>query len=645
MRFTIAFLCLFLLRSPPPAAAEPVETIRDHGEAGNRVDIAILGDGYTASELSQYRADVEAFVTGLFLASPFNEYSRYFNVHRIDVVSSESGADHPEHKPPVFRNTAFDARYNCFDIPRLICVDDNKVLEVLFRSIAPERRDVIIVIVNDPEYGGSGGMLAVASRNAQVVELVLHELGHSFGLLADEYVDAQLCNENAEPPEANATKQSDRNAIKWNTGGGPPTGWVASTTPIPTPDHSGVVGLYPGGRYCSKLFRPSFDSKMRSLDRPFEQVNSEQLVRRIYNWVSPIDSSEPVAASITLPADATQVFSVTTPAPATGAIRTTWKLDAHDATPGSQFTLAAAGLSPGVHTLTLLAEDRTPLVRHDPAGMLLDTRVWQVNVELAPLEPDTLITSAPPLTSRSAGAVFTFGSPAANSRFACSLDGARFSPCKSPKRFSRLASGVHAFAVRASAAGGFADSTPATYAWTIDTSAPDTVITAQPAPLAKSANATFAFASTESNTGFNCRLNKGPFAACTSPHAFTGLSSGRYTFQVAAVDGAGNVDRKAASYKWIVDTVPPDTRIKGKTVAAAASSTATFAFSATERGSTFECSLDGGPFSACASPATYTVAAGPHTFQVRATDRAGNTDASPATHSWIVQQGRVLASR
>jgi hypothetical protein len=151
------------------------------------VDLIVIGDGYSIGELDKYSSDVESFVQGLFAQEPFNEYQRYFNVHRIDVISNQSGADHPEQNPPVFRDTALDATYNCAGIQRLICVNIAKVNAVLSRSVPPDRREVILVIVNDPEYGGSGRAIAVASINSLVVELVLHELGHSFGLLADEY--------------------------------------------------------------------------------------------------------------------------------------------------------------------------------------------------------------------------------------------------------------------------------------------------------------------------------------------------------------------------------------------------------------------------------------------------------------------------
>src|SRR5215210_4672570 len=175
-------LCLFAVLSfASAAAAEPVQTIVNNGDPANRVDIVILGDGYTAAEMSKYQSDIQQFVQSMFQQEPLKEYQRFFNVHRIDVVSAESGSDHPENGTS--RNTAFDSTYNCGGIQRLICANTSKVNTVAFNSLAPTQIDLILLIVNDPVYGGSGGQIAIASTNSAAVELVLHESGHTFGLL------------------------------------------------------------------------------------------------------------------------------------------------------------------------------------------------------------------------------------------------------------------------------------------------------------------------------------------------------------------------------------------------------------------------------------------------------------------------------
>jgi hypothetical protein len=372
---------LLLLFVPVLAFGEPVTTIRNNGSSANRVDVVILGDGYTASELSKYATDVESFVQALFTQDPFREYQQYFNVHRVDVTSSESGADHPERNPPLFRNTALDASYNCANIQRLICVNETKVNDVLSRSISLTTREVILVLVNDTEYGGSGGSISVTSIHPAVVEIILHELGHSFGLLADEYTDQPpTCNNTIEPAEPNVTRQTSRNLIKWNVGGGPPTGWIELTTPIPTTTAiTAVPGLYEGARYCVVgLYRPTFNSKMRSLGVPFEQVNSEQLVKRIYNWVSPIDSTEPSNVTVNLTVGQTQTFRVDIPQPLTHSLDITWKLNGNTVATTQQFVFTA--LTSGSHVVEVVVVDLTPLVRNDSAQVLKESRTWNVTV-------------------------------------------------------------------------------------------------------------------------------------------------------------------------------------------------------------------------------------------------------------------------
>src|SRR5260370_791574 len=135
-RRALALWSLFvLLLFTASAAAEPFETIISNGSSQNRLDIAVLGDGYTAGELQKYKNDVTAFMQGFFAQEPFKEYQHYFNVHRIDVTSSQSGADHPETGTSV--NTALDATYNCSGIQRLICVSFTKVSTVVGNTLTP----------------------------------------------------------------------------------------------------------------------------------------------------------------------------------------------------------------------------------------------------------------------------------------------------------------------------------------------------------------------------------------------------------------------------------------------------------------------------------------------------------------------------
>ena len=370
-------VCLIILAGLTQVSAEPFETIINNGSPQNRVDIAIVGDGYTAAQLPQYRTDVQQFIQGVFAQEPYREYQRYYNVHRIDVASNQSGADHPERVPPVFVDTAFDATYNCSGIQRLICVSTTKVNQVVGASLPANYFDVILIIVNDTEYGGSGGSVAVASTNSAAVELVLHEVGHSFGLLADEYAGGgPSCNPNVEPPEANATRETTRALIKWNA-------WIDLATPLPTTTTTnGIPGLYVGSKYCDTgLYRPTFNNKMRNLGVPFEQINNEQHVKRIHNFVSPIDASAPAGTTVTMSTVQTQTFTITPTVPFTHMLNINWTIDGQPAATGATFNLNGATLSVGQHTVQAIAADPTTFVRNDPAQVLRATRNWTVNVQ------------------------------------------------------------------------------------------------------------------------------------------------------------------------------------------------------------------------------------------------------------------------
>ena len=201
--------------------------------------------------------------------------------------------------------------------------------------------------------------------------------------------------------------------------------------------------------------------------------------------------------------------------------------------------------------------------------------------------------------------------------------------------------------MRATDTAGNTDQTPATRTWTIntvvvDTTPPDTSITGGPSGTVSSSAASFSVSATEAGSTFQCRLDGAAWSACSSPMSYSGLADGTHTFDVRATDLAGNTDQTPATRTWtintvVVDTTPPDTSITGGPSGTVSSSAASFSVSATEAGSTFQCRLDGAAWSACSSPMSYSgLADGTHTFDVRATDLAGNTDQTPATRTWTI---------
>jgi hypothetical protein len=169
----------------------------------------------------------------------------------------------------------------------------------------------------------------------------------------------------------------------------------------------------------------------------------------------------------------------------------------------------------------------------------------------------------------------------------------------------------------------------------VDGTPPETTIDSHPPEATNSTSASFTYGSSEPGT-FECSLDGGEFAPCTSPTEYTGLGQGNHDFAVRAVDAAGNDDATPASDSWMIDLTPPQTAIDGGPQSPTNQTSASFSFSS-EPGTTFQCSLDDADFVACMSPQTYSgLLEGTHTFRVRATDAVGNIDPSPAEHTLTV---------
>ena len=303
-------------------------------------------------------------------------------------------------------------------------------------------------------------------------------------------------------------------------------------------------------------------------------------------------------------------------------------VDAHAAQPcSSPFSQI---LADGSHTFSVRAEDGNGNVDDTPAEY-----VWTIDT----VAPDTMLTLAPPAADNSVMVEFDFTSNEDNVTFECSLDNAGFVACTSGQLFGPVGNGAHSFAVRARDRAGNVDATPATYAWTVDTSTPDTQIASGPTGSTRATTASFTFTSPDAGAGatFQCSLDGAPFAACTSPFTTPVLAQGSHTFEVRVTDAVGNVDPTPATRTWIIDLTPPDTTITGGPSGTVPIASASFTFTSNETGVTFACTLDASPTAPCTSPfAAHTLAQGAHTFTVQATDAAGNVDPTPASRTWTV---------
>ncbi|MEM8679757.1 MAG: M64 family metallopeptidase, partial [Planctomycetota bacterium] len=283
MKSTAAALLLVLTCLSLHVHAQTVTTVVNNGPSTNRIDLIFVGDGYTAGQIeTDYAGHVQEELDYLFngaFRNPFPRYENFFNAHRVNVISNESGADQPPLN--IFRDTALDATYWTGNIERCLYLDTGKANQAVGAALAGTGIDIDarLGLVNDTKYGGCGGQWAVyAAGNSSAADIGVHELGHSLGGLADEYFSPGFYN-GPEPSSVNLTANPDSG--KWDR-------WVGYNDPD-TP--IGPIGYYEGGGYHQfGLFRPSVNSEMRNLFRPFDAVSREQFIRRFYQEVDPLDA-------------------------------------------------------------------------------------------------------------------------------------------------------------------------------------------------------------------------------------------------------------------------------------------------------------------------------------------------------------------
>ena len=269
----------------------------------------------------------------------------------------------------------------------------------------------------------------------------------------------------------------------------------------------------------------------------------------------------------------------------------------------------------------------------------------------APTAPDTVITAGPTGTTSDDTPMFTFTATATPATFGCRVDTGAWTACTTPWTPSALADGAHTVEVRATDASGNVDPSPAARAFTVDTTtpgvpaaavwtAPQNVMVGQAVTLDGTGSAgdaplscTWTFEDQSGSTVFDTRTG------CAIQMTFASSGTKYVRLSVADANGDTSADRQSFTVAAASspDTTPPDTTITGGPAGLTSSRTPSFTFGSTEAGSTFRCRVDAGSWGSCTSPRTVAALAdGAHTFAVRATDAAGNTDASAAARTFTV---------
>ncbi len=248
---------------PSPGLEYKVEKIKISGNPEKCVDIVFVPEGYTKNQMEKFKADISRLTDSLFAIKPFSTYQNKFNLYAVMAPSEEEGADIPGTN--VWKNTLVNSGFYTFDSERyLTTLDFWKVRDIA--ALAP--CDQIYVLVNTEKYGGGGvynHYSLTSASNVLSSQVFIHEFGHGFAGLGDEYYTSDVSyndfySSEIEPWEPNLTTLVDFSS-KWKN-------QLSPLTPVPTPvnpEYMNSTGVFEGGGYVAKgVYRPSYDCRMKS---------------------------------------------------------------------------------------------------------------------------------------------------------------------------------------------------------------------------------------------------------------------------------------------------------------------------------------------------------------------------------------------
>lgn len=257
--------------------------IVQNGRPEKKVDLVILAEGYTAAQKEKFIADAKRVSNYLFDEEPFKSEKSNFNVKAVFTPSAESGTDIPGER--IYKDTHFNSQFYTFDLPRYLTTSD---LKTVYDAAGTVPYDHIYVLVNTERYGGGGfyNFVSVCTSDHELTkEVFVHEFGHGFAGLADEYYNSSVAYEDyynlkVEPWEPNITTLVDFDK-KWKT-------MLEAATPIPTPrkdKFKNTLGVFEGGGYMSKgIYSPKMDCRMKSNESKGFCPVCEEAIRKVIRF-------------------------------------------------------------------------------------------------------------------------------------------------------------------------------------------------------------------------------------------------------------------------------------------------------------------------------------------------------------------------
>jgi hypothetical protein len=252
----------YFIRKEKPFNVHTSE-IHTGGDPETSVDVAFIAEGYRADEIKKFHEDVQLMTNALLSEQPFINYADRFNIWAVDAISQDSGTDVPGEG--IYVNTALNSSFYTFGLDRYLTTQDIKSVNDYAASVP---HDVIVVLINSARYGGGGvynyySGTTAGNNLSQIV--FIHEFGHGFAGLADEYYSSTVAYDefyplNVEPWEPNITTLVNVGP-KWKKD-------LAAGIPVPTPaeeKYQNATGVFEGGGYSAKgIYRPEMECRMKS---------------------------------------------------------------------------------------------------------------------------------------------------------------------------------------------------------------------------------------------------------------------------------------------------------------------------------------------------------------------------------------------
>lgn len=351
------------------AQAFDVDTILYNGPIDKRINLVILSEGYTTEQLPNFIQDGKAVRDYMFSIAPYKEYKNYFNVFIIKVPSAESGITHPatatDSGEPVFPkstvNTYFSTTFDYSGIHRLVVPTKTSAITNVLASNFPAY-DQVFVLANTTYYGGSGGTYATYTLNSSALEVAMHEIGHSFAGLIDEY----YAGDSYAREGHNMTQETNTTLVRWKN-------WIGIDN----------VGIYPhtGTSNAAKWYKPHQNCKMQLLGKPYCDVCRERIVERIHELTNPIEAYSPASTSPISVSDKDLKFTARFLKATPNTLKTKWLLNnTAIATNTDSVTITPNSLLNGTNKLTLTVIDTIAYTKSEThqTGHLYSV-LWTIN--------------------------------------------------------------------------------------------------------------------------------------------------------------------------------------------------------------------------------------------------------------------------